>query len=114
MKFHKPLLLTLFTVAALSAGTIDYRFATGTNTTTSSFDFGGVTVTGGPGQIFINVSNGLGIIGGSSNLTVDPGEFLTFTFDGAQALNIVGQVNNALVSTATLEAFGTGGSLGQQ
>lgn len=108
----QPLFLALCTVAALRAGTIDYRFATGSNLQVSSFDFGGVTVTGGAGLVFVNVSNGLSIIGGN-NSAVDPGEFLTFTFDGDPAYGIFVHSNSSLSSPSTLQAFGPG-SLGSQ
>jgi hypothetical protein len=110
--FSKPLLLALCTVAALHATIIDYRDVNSTDLEVSSFDFDGVTVTGGSGLVFINVSNGLSIIGGN-NSAVDPGEFLTFTFDQGPTAGISVDFNSVLVSTATLQAFGPA-SLGSQ
>jgi len=110
--FSKPLLLAVCTVAALRATTIDYRFASGTDLEVSSFDFDGVTVTGGAGLVFVNVSNGLSIIGGN-NSAVDPGEFLTFTFDQGLTSQISMDFSSELLSTATLQAFGPA-SLGSQ
>jgi hypothetical protein len=109
----QSLCLALCVAVPLSAGTIDYRFVSGVDVQTTSFDSGGVTVTGGPGLVFVNVSNGLSIIGGN-NSAVDPGEFLAFSFDGGPVSGISFQVNNTLIAGASLQAFGPGGSLGSQ
>jgi hypothetical protein len=109
--FLKPLLLALCAVGALRAD-IDYRGVTSTDLEVTSFDFGGVTVTGGAGLVFVNVSNGLSIIGGNDS-AVDPGEYLTFTFDAGPENFISVDFNSVLSSTATLQAFGPG-SLGSQ
>jgi hypothetical protein len=110
--FSKSLLLVACTVAALRGGTIDYRFALPSDLQTTSFDFGGVTVTGGPGLVFVAQSDGLSIIGGNDS-AVDPGEFLTFTFDQGPTNLISVDFNSVLTSTATLQAFGPA-SLGSQ
>jgi hypothetical protein len=109
----RSLCLLCVAVVPLSANTIDYRFVSGVDVQTASFDSAGVTVTGGPGLVFVNVSNGLSVIGGN-NSSVNPGEFLDFSFDAGLATAISFHVNSILVTGANLQAFGPGGSLGTQ
>jgi hypothetical protein len=110
----KYLYLALCLAVPLSATTIDYRFVSGVDVDTASFDSTGVTVTGGPGLVFVNVSNGLSVFGGGNDSAVNVGEFLSFSFDAGPATGISFEVNNAITATATLQAFGPGGSLGSQ
>jgi hypothetical protein len=96
MALLKSLCLALCSAAMLSAATIDYKFASSTDLQTALFNFGGVTVTGGPRLIFVNVSNGLSIIGGTNSSAVDPGEFLDFSFNAGPASAVSFFVNNIL------------------
>lgn len=102
-----------FVVGALPlcAATIDYRFVGLVDRQTTTFTAEGVTVTGGPGLVFVNISNGLSIIG-VNNSAVDPGEFLNFTFDEGAATDISFRVNSIIKSLARLDAIGIGGALG--
>jgi hypothetical protein len=110
----KMIVFAVIVSGPLSAGVIDYKYASLTNLNVSSFDFGGVNVTGGPRLIFVNVSNGLSILGGGSNFGVDPGEFLDFAFDLNPATAISFFVNQPTSASGTIQAFGPGGSLGTQ
>ena len=61
-----------------NATIIDYRSSSfPADLVTSSYNYGGVTVTGGPGLLFVNVSNGLSIFG-DNQYAVDAGEFIDF------------------------------------
>ncbi|MEM8812386.1 MAG: Ig-like domain-containing protein, partial [Pseudomonadota bacterium] len=82
--------------------------------TTPSLDLDGVTVTGSADINILN-GNGLGVVGGTSSITVDSGEQLIFDFDH-QAVNVqlrlASVVNNspvvgALVSMEGFDADGT-------
>jgi len=85
--------------------------------TAPSYSEGGVTVTGS-GDIFALNLNGLGVVGGSFDNTVDGGEWIKFAFD-MPAENIsywissAGQSGGSTPGKRTIEAFGVGGvSLG--
>lgn len=78
----------------------------------------GVTVTGSNSVNVLNL-NGLGIVGGVSNNTIDGTEFITFAFDNPSAATSYfvpsagNQNGDGFVGAAFLEAFdGMGGSLG--
>jgi hypothetical protein len=100
------------------ASFIDYRNL-GTFTT-STLDVGGVTVTGGPGQIRVQQFWGVSIVGGAYSEYVDHagGEVLRFSFNDGPAVNIVldmGAVFGYGTANAALEAFSADGtSLGNQ
>jgi hypothetical protein len=93
------------------ANTIDYRSPDQLHT--ALYDRDGVTVTGGPGLVNVNLSNGLSVVG-SNDFAVDAGEFLSFAFDAGAASGISFHINGGPTATTNIEAFGTGGSLGSQ
>jgi hypothetical protein len=102
-------------VAAIEgrANTIDYRFSsTPVNLTTTSYNYGGVTVTGGPGSLFVNVSNGLSILGGDNNFAVDVGESIDFAFDAGSATGISLRTQGGPFASISIAAFGLSGALG--
>lgn len=129
-----PSLLALIAAAGAappaSAETVDFR-ALGTFDT-YTFTQGGLTVTGEQspgvtGQLHILNFNGLGIVGGSSNTVVDPGEAAIFRFPDGQATGVTlgrqflrdanangqfgestieGFFGNTSLGTATVSGFG--------
>ena len=111
-------MVLLLVVIDARSDTIDYKFVTSIDEThTALFDYGGVTVTGGPRLVNVNLSNGLSIIGGGNDYAVDSGEFLTFALNAGAATNVSFRIQVCCPSfplSATLDAFGTGGSLGPQ
>ena len=97
------------------AATVDFR-DDGTFTS-PSYSEGGVTVTGS-GDIYSLNLNGLGVVGGNFDNTIDSGEWIRFSFD-TPAENIsywvtsAGQAGGSTPGKRTIEAFGIGGiSLG--
>lgn len=102
----------LATSLSAHADTIDYRFLGELQTT--SFTHDGVTVTGGPGLVYVNLSNGLSIVGGN-NYSVDPGEYLNFNFDSAPATGVSFKINGGPSAETSITAYGAGGAdLGTQ
>jgi hypothetical protein len=87
---------------------------------TTELDQGGITVTGSSTVSVLNL-NGLGIVGGSSDDSVDGLEVIEFSFNSGSALNLSYFIDNAddtnfddVFGERTLEAFGVGGaSLGE-
>src|SRR5262249_44021681 len=108
---------TVDSMATGNSVTVDYRNL-GTFTTPALVQ-GGVTVTGSADVNVLNL-NGLGIVGGTFDDTVDGNEFIDFDFGFgvsgvAYYVNSAGNLNgNGTVGDRTLEAFGVGGaSLGR-
>ncbi len=93
---------------------ISVDFTTLGTFTTPSLSQGGITVTGSSDVSVLNL-NGLGIVGGFTNNTLDVGELMRFDFDAGPATNVFlanfGIGNGP--ATADFQGFGTGGgSLG--
>lgn len=107
---------TALGLGAAHAATVSYT-ALGTFTT-ATVTTGGVTVTGSNTIHVLNL-NGLGIVGGAFDNTVDGSEFLDFDFSGlGSAVNLsyfVGSAGNLdsdnVSGTRTLSVFGVGGTL---
>ncbi|MFV2058332.1 MAG: hypothetical protein ACC707_17840 [Thiohalomonadales bacterium] len=79
--------------------------------TTSLLDLGNVAIAGTPGNINVLNLNGLGVVGGSSDVNVDSGESIAFSFN-RPALIVSYSVSSAgngdadgLVGEAFIEAF---------
>jgi hypothetical protein len=83
---------------------------------TSSLDSGGIVVTGSANVNVLNL-NGLGVVGGIFDDTIDGSEFLKFSFSSGVALEVSYEVSSAgnqdgdgLAGEAILEAFDVGGA----
>lgn len=94
--------------------TVDYK-TQGTFTTTS-LDLGGLTVTGS-GTVNVLNGNGLGVVGGVFDNTVDGTEYLRFSVNGGAAADVSyivtsagNQNGNGFVGEATIEAFDHSGT----
>jgi hypothetical protein len=112
-KIFAAILWLLVAVAQVRANTIDYRFSsTPLDLTTTSYNYGGVTVTGGPGSVFVNVSNGLSIVGGGNDYAVDFGESIDFAFDAGGATGISLRTQGGPFAAISISAFGISGGLG--
>lgn len=117
-KVHRVFIVALSALCFSSftqAATVD--FTDDGTLSVSSYSQDGVTVTGSGDINFLNL-NGLGIVGGSFDNTVDGDEWIKFAFD-MPAQNVsywiasAGQSGGSLPGQRTIEAFGIGGvSLG--
>ena len=108
--------LSAFFLSGAHATVIDYT-ALGTFTT-ASLNAGGVLVSGSNTINVLNL-NGLGIVGGAFNDTVDGSEYVDFSFSGmGSAVNLsylvtsAGNLNgDGLVGDRFLSVYGVGGGL---
>jgi hypothetical protein len=114
-RFGKVLAVAIMLQSASLKGnatTIDYRSSSfPADLVTSSYSYGGVTVTGGPGLLFVNVSNGLSIFG-DNQYAVDAGEFINFAFDAGSATGISLQTQGGPTATIEVAGYGLGGFVG--
>lgn len=100
--------------ASANAATIDFGDL-GTFTAPSLVFEGGIVI--GSGDINVLASNSLGIVGGTSDITIDTTEFIQFSFaapvtDVSYFVDICG-FSGGLCGGRTVEVFGSnGGSLG--
>jgi hypothetical protein len=107
------LLLQLASIPAV-ATVIDYRYSSAPNDlTVSSYNYGGVTVTGGAGLLFINVSNGISVYG-DNQYSIDLGEYVDFSFDAGSATGISLFTQGGPTGTIDIAGFGLSGYLGTQ
>lgn len=108
--------LAALSISAAQASTINYT-TLGTFAV-ASLNTGGVLVTGSNTVNVLNL-NGLGVVGGAFDHTVDGAEYLEFSFAGlGSAINLSyfvfggGNLNaDAFLASRTLSVFGVGGGL---
>jgi hypothetical protein len=96
-------------LAGAQAATVDYTFSG--NVESASFNLGGITVTGSA-DVKAGNGSGVAIVGGASDFTVGPNEFIQFSFNNGQAIDVTyfdneaGDTNNdEILGERTLEAF---------
>jgi len=108
--------LAALSISAAQASTINYT-TLGTFAV-ASLNTGGVLVTGSNTVNVLN-SNGLGVVGGAFDHTVDGAEYLEFSFAGlgsaidlSYSVSSAGNLNgDGFVGMRTLSVFGVGGGL---